>query len=63
MIAKNMITTMARCVGVLLAPLAAKAAGFLTINSVMPPAPQHHLVMQRVAVRRPARHRALGTGR
>ena len=58
-----MITMMARRVVVLLTTLAAKAASFLKINSVLQPAPQHHLVMQRVADRRRARHRALGTGR
>ena len=58
-----MITTMARRVVVLLTPLVAKTAGFLKINSVLRPAPQHHLVMQRVADRRGTRHRALGTGR
>ena len=60
MITPKMIATTARRIGRL---LAAKAVGSLTINSVMPLAPQHHLIMQRVAGRRQARHRALGTGR
>ena len=59
----KMITRMARRVVVLLTPPAAYAAGFLKINSVMPQPPQHHLVMQRVADGRRARHRVLGTGR
>lgn len=62
MIAIKLITTMARRVVVLLTPFAAKAAGFLKINSVMPEPPQHHLIMQRVADGRRTRHRALGTG-